>query len=71
MKVSRLRKILRLPATIAATGLSRSAIYQRIRAGTFPKQVKLGKKAIGFPEDEIEAYIEAAIARRDSKTEAA
>jgi prophage regulatory protein len=61
-----LRKFMRLPAVKAATGECRSTIYQKVKAGTFPKPVKLGAKAVGWVEDEIAAYNEAKIAARDS-----
>ena len=48
--------ILRLPAVIAKTGLRRSAIYLRIKAGGF-RPVRLGPRAIGFFESEINAWI--------------
>ena len=62
-----LRKILRLPQVEEATGESRSTIYKRICDGEFPKPVKLGAKSVGWVEDEISAYNEARIARRDSE----
>ncbi len=50
--------LLRLPAVQARTGLARSTIYLRISQGTFPKPVLLGgKRAVGFPENEIEEWI--------------
>ena len=49
--------ILRLPAVKARTGLSRSAIYLRIAEGTFPKQISLGTRAVGFLESEIEGWL--------------
>jgi len=56
--------ILRLPAVKAATGLSRSTIYERIRQGTFPLPVPLGRKAVGWLESEIGAWIQRAAAER-------
>jgi prophage regulatory protein len=50
-------KILRLPAVKARTGLSRSTIYLRIAAGTFPKPVHLGARAVGWIESEIETWL--------------
>jgi len=38
-------RIMRLPEVKTITGLSRSTIYFRIAAGTFPKQVSLGGRA--------------------------
>ncbi len=49
--------ILRLSAVKNRTGLSRSTIYFRISQGLFPKQISLGNRAIGWIEDEIEAWI--------------
>ena len=49
--------ILRLPAVILQTGLSRSTIYLRISQGTFPKQISLGGRAIGFVESEINDWL--------------
>ena len=52
-----MQSILRLPAVKARTGLSRSTIYLRISEGTFPKQVSLGARAVGFVESEIEEWL--------------
>ncbi len=54
--------ILRLPAVKAATGLSRSSIYQRVKLGTFPPPVPLGGKSVGWPESEIDGWIAQTIA---------
>ncbi len=49
--------ILRLPAVKARTGLSRSTIHLLVRAGTFPPPVRLGKRMVGWPEAEIDAWV--------------
>lgn len=49
--------ILRLPTVKARTGLSRSTIYLRISQGSFPKQVSLGARAVGWLENEIDEWI--------------
>ena len=49
--------ILRLPAVKARCGLARSTIYLRIAEGTFPKPVKLGARASGWVESELEAWL--------------
>lgn len=54
--------ILRLPAVRAATGLSRTTIYERIREGTFPSPISLGGKAVGWPSSEVGAWIQQRIA---------
>lgn len=57
--------LLRLPGVKKYTGLSRSEIYRRVSAGTFPKPVKLGERASAWPSNEITAWIESRIAARD------
>ena len=49
--------ILRLPQVMARTGLSKSTIYAKIAAGEFPEQINLGARAVGWIEDEVEAYL--------------
>lgn len=49
--------ILRLPTVKSRTGLSRSTIYLRISQNTFPKPVKLGARAVGWLDSEIEAWL--------------
>jgi len=50
--------ILRRRDVEARTGLSRSTIYAYIANGTFPKQVKLGPRAAGWYQSEIDEWIE-------------
>jgi prophage regulatory protein len=51
--------VLRLPTVKQKTGLSRSSIYLRIAQGTFPKQVALGPRAVGWLEHHIEEWLAA------------
>jgi prophage regulatory protein len=55
--------ILRLTNVKARTGLSRSSIYLRIRAGEFPAQVSLGPRAVGWLEADIERWIATQVER--------
>jgi prophage regulatory protein len=50
-------RIMRLPEVKAVSGLSRSTIYFRMALGTFPKQVCLGGRAVGWLEDEIQDWL--------------
>ena len=50
--------ILRLPDVRATTGLSRSTIYLRVADGSFPKPVKLGSRAVGWLEAEIQDWLQ-------------
>ena len=51
-------RILRLPEVVRRTGLSATSVYRAIRAGTFPVQVKLGKRGVGWREGDVETWIE-------------
>lgn len=50
--------ILRLPAVKARCGLSRSTIYLRVSQGTFPPQISLGARAVGWTEQSVADWIE-------------
>ena len=51
-----IKQMYRLPEVMKMTGLSRSSIYLRISTNEFPKPVKLGRRAVGWPEDTIIAW---------------
>lgn len=51
-------RLLRLPEVIARVGLRRSAIYQRMSEGRFPRSRSLGPKCAVWVETEIDAWIE-------------
>lgn len=57
--------ILRLPAVLAKYGKTKSPLYADIAAGMFVKPVKLGLRASGFPQSEVDAIISARIAGKD------
>ena len=42
---------------LARIGLARSTIYRMIEAGTFPRPVKIGQRAVAWPESDIERWI--------------
>jgi len=46
-------KIIRLPAVIEKTGLSRSSIYLRMSKEGFPQSISLGGRAVGWLEEDI------------------
>jgi prophage regulatory protein len=52
-------RILRLPAVIEKTGLSRSTVYARIAVRTFPGQIALGSpRSVGWIEAQIDDWIQ-------------
>lgn len=59
--------ILRLHTVSARTGLARSTIYLRISQGTFPKQISLGGRTVGWVESEIELWLSNCITESRNK----
>lgn len=59
------QRILRLPTFKSLTGLSRSTIYLRMSEGSFPKQVNLGSRAVGWISSEIDHWIEEKLVSRN------
>ncbi len=50
-------RMLRPPEVMARTGLSRTTLWRRVRAGTFPPPTELGANAIGWPASAISAWL--------------
>lgn len=58
-------QIIKLPSVINISGLSRTTIYNRIEEGTFPKQISLGERSVGWVRSEILSWVELRIKARD------
>lgn len=55
-------KILRLPEVKGVTGhKGDESVYGRVRTGEFTKPVKIGQRAVGWPEHEVQAIVAATI----------
>ena len=65
------KSIQRLPEVKDRTGLSRSSIYLKMKDGTFPSSIKLSKRAIGWPSDVIDHWIDQRIQESRSSSEVA
>jgi prophage regulatory protein len=50
-------RILRLPAVLERTGLSRSTLYRKIAQGTFPKQISISLRCAGWRESQISEWM--------------
>ncbi|MES2904879.1 MAG: AlpA family transcriptional regulator [Pseudomonadota bacterium] len=46
-------RILRLKAVLERTGLSRSTLYRKVDTGSFPKQVQIATRCVGWRESEV------------------
>lgn len=70
-EISKLHRILRRKKVEDRTGLSRSTIYARISAGTFPAPISLGGgRAVGWLEAEINDWLNRQIeaSRKDTQS---
>ena len=52
----------RLKSVRHRTGYSSASIYRLIKMGLFPEQIKLGERASGWLESDIDAWINQRIA---------
>lgn len=51
------KRLLTRPDIEALTGLTCSSIYRLMRRGEFPEPIRIGERAVRWPEAEIEAWI--------------
>lgn len=51
-------RIVRMKEITEITKLSRSTIQRKINDGSFPSGLKIGKKAVGWRQSEIEYWID-------------
>jgi prophage regulatory protein len=59
------QRLIRLPEVRAMVGLGTTSIYDKIKKGEFPKQVKLGRLS-GWVEAEVQEWISRQIGARRS-----
>jgi prophage regulatory protein len=50
---------------------SRMQLWRLIKAGHFPKPIKLSAQRVGFVESEVDAWLKAKIAERDAAASSA
>ena len=56
-------QMLRLPQVCKVTGLGRSMIYQLEAERRFPHRVRIGTRAVGWVESEVQAWLAIRIER--------
>ena len=54
-------RILRRREVEVRTGLSRSTLYAQMAEGSFPKPVRLGKRAVGWTDTAITAWLDSRV----------
>ena len=62
-------RILRLPAVLRMTGLSKSTVYRNAKAGKFPKPLVCAARASGWLESEIIEFLRARSRARSTSPE--
>lgn len=63
------RRSLRLPQVAAKVGLGKTAIFDAVARGIFPKPFTLlpGGRAVAWDEAEVDAYLEQRMAERGKR----
>ena len=57
-------RFLRLPEVLEMTGMGKTFIYDRMKEGTFPKQIQLGSRSVVWNEQEVIQWMEDQMACR-------
>ena len=52
-------RFIRLPEVMAITGYKKSAIWHKVKTGTFPKQYKIGARASAWKLSEVNEWLDA------------
>jgi len=63
-----LKQIYRFPEVMKLTGLSRSSIYLAVSKEEFPKPIKIGRRAVGWPNDVIEKWVQKLMEKNNENT---
>ena len=58
-------KFMRLPEVKEKIGLSKSAIYSKIKEGEFPVSVPIGSRTVAWLESDIDEWLEWRVQVRD------
>ncbi|MYL98653.1 AlpA family phage regulatory protein [Novosphingobium sp. FGD1] len=48
----------RLPQVLKETGLSRATLYRKVQDGTFPKQVRIAQRCVGWRRAAIDQWLQ-------------
>lgn len=50
-------RILRLASVLERTGLTRSTLYRKIELGTFPRQIRISERCVGWRETDVDGWL--------------
>ena len=58
MKIDIRERFLRMREVVQRTGMSRGTIYNKIHAGTFPKQIPIGANLVVWLESDVQKWMQ-------------
>lgn len=58
--------LLKITPVLERTGLKRSALYYLQKQGKFPQGVKLSIKSVAWRSDEVDAWIDSRVSKKDA-----
>ncbi|PRY06140.1 AlpA family transcriptional regulator [Paraburkholderia sp. BL25I1N1] len=63
-------QVMRMKEVVKKIGLCRATIYAMIGRGEFPRPIRIGERATGWRESELEAWLANRSAARERSTRA-
>lgn len=57
-------RLMRIREVLKLCGLSRTTLYREIKLRTFPAQVKLSARSVGWLQDDVMKWLDARVAQR-------
>jgi len=57
MNTASSNSFVRLPQVLKETGLSRATLYRKVQDGTFPRQVRIAQRCVGWRRSAIEQWL--------------
>ncbi|MGL4349649.1 MAG: helix-turn-helix transcriptional regulator [Plesiomonas shigelloides] len=60
-------RFIRMKEVCAKVGLAKSTLWELVARGQFPQKVHLGEITVAFIESEVEAWMQARAAARNTK----
>jgi len=57
MNIEVSKRIIRIKTVLDRTGLTRSTLYRKVQAGSFPKQIAIGTRCTGWRESAVDEWL--------------
>lgn len=59
-------RLLRRPEVLSMTGMATSTLYDAMARDAFPRPVKIGRRAVGWPESDLARWLDERKAEREA-----